>query len=122
MSPEVQRYFLQLPEHKREPAMQLHEIMLTADSRITSSIKWNNPTFTIGKTSFAFIYTYKTVDYMNLGFFNAVELNDPKKLFEGTGKGMRHIKVKTVKDIPAAQIKKWVKEAVALIEKIPVLK
>jgi hypothetical protein len=62
----------------------------------------------------AFIYTYPGVDYMNLGFMKATSLQDPKKLFEGTGKGMRHIKIQTPKDIPSIQIKKWVKESITL--------
>jgi hypothetical protein len=51
---------------------------------------------------------------MNLGFHQATALADPKKMFEGTGKGMRHIKLYPGKKIPTAQIKAWIKEAVLL--------
>lgn len=114
MQPEINQYLLNLPEDKRQLAMQLREIILSADAQLTESIKWGNLTYSTGKVNIAFIYTYTQTDYMNLGFLHAVELADPKKLFEGTGKGMRHIKVRSLKDIPAAQIKKWVKEAVLL--------
>jgi hypothetical protein len=114
MEPSIQQHLLTLPETKRQLAMELRDIILSADSSLTESIKWNNLTYTAGKVNLAFIYTYKQVDYINLGFHHAVELSDPKNLFEGTGKGMRHIKVHSSKDIPAPQIKKWVKEAVAL--------
>lgn len=114
MQPAIQQYLLQLPEEKRQIAIQLREIILSADSQLTEAVKWNNPTYSIGKVNIAFIYTYQQVNYMNLGFMHAVDLTDPKKLFEGTGKGMRHIKIRTSKDIPTSQVKKWVKEAVLL--------
>jgi hypothetical protein len=114
MEPQIQRFLATLPDHKRELAMQVRDLMLAANTAITEAIKWRQLTFISGKTNIAFVYTYAGVDYINLGFMQATALSDPKKLFEGTGKGMRHIKIRTAKDIPAAQIKKWVKEALAL--------
>lgn len=105
---------MKLPDAKREVAMMLREIMLASDKKISEAIKWNQLTFMVGKKNFAFIYTYPQVDYMNLGFFKATSLDDPKQLFEGTGAGMRHIKVKDLDSIPTAQIKKWAKQAVLL--------
>jgi hypothetical protein len=118
MQPQIEQHLLKLPEEKRQLAMQLRDIIYSANSNLTESIKWNNLTYSNGKTNLIFIYTYPKVDYVNLGFLHAVELTDPKKLFEGTGKGMRHIKVRDEKNIPVAQIKKWVKEAVGLKSKV----
>ncbi|MCW3102728.1 MAG: hypothetical protein JWO09_1168 [Bacteroidetes bacterium] len=114
MEPAIQRFLAALPDHKRELAMQVRDLMLAASPAITEGIKWRQLTFISGKTNIAFVYTYAGVDYINLGFMQATALSDPKKLFEGTGKGMRHIKIRTAKDIPAAQVRKWVKEALAL--------
>ena len=36
---------------------------------------------------------------VNLAFFRGAELDDPERLLEGTGKGMRHVTVKSVGDI-----------------------
>jgi hypothetical protein len=116
MEPKIQQFLLKLPENKRAIAAEVRDIMLSAHKGISEAIKWNQLTFTYGKTNIAFIYTLSSKDYMNLGFMKAVQLSDPKKLFEGTGKGMRHIKISTKKEIPAAQIKKWVKEAVSFEE------
>jgi hypothetical protein len=116
MEPKIQQVILNLPEEKREVALLLRDAMLNANKKLKETLKWGQLTFVYGKANIAFIYTTKTTNYMNLGFFRAVELSDPKKLLEGTGKGMRHIKVYSVKDIPAAQIKKWVKEAISLEE------
>ncbi|WP_207496934.1 DUF1801 domain-containing protein [Aridibaculum aurantiacum] len=114
MEPEIENFLQSLPEEKRKVALKLREVILKAHAGIGETIKWGQLTFVAGKSNIAFIYTYKTVDYVNLGFLKATSLLDPNNLFEGTGTGMRHIKVKTVKDIPTAQVKAWVKEAVAI--------
>lgn len=115
MEKKIEQFIAALPEEKRELAIKVRGIVLKADPTIAEDIKWGNLTF-IKKGNLAFIYTYKTVPYINLGFMKAVELFDPDGLFEGTGKGMRHIKIASEKDIKAKQIQKWVKEAVALNE------
>ena len=113
MDPKVQKFLAGLPDEKRKLAMIVREIMMAADKSITETVKWGNMTF-VSNGNLAFVYTYKTVPYINLGFMRATELGDPRKLFEGTGKGMRHIKIAKEADIPQAQITKWTKEAVKL--------
>ncbi|HEX8516051.1 MAG TPA: DUF1801 domain-containing protein [Bacteroidia bacterium] len=114
MDPKVQQFLAALPEDKRKLIMLVRDIVLSSNKEVTEAIKWKQLTFVSGKTNLAFVYSYSGLDYVNLGFMQATSLSDPKQLFEGTGKGMRHIKIRTEKDIPAAQIKKWVKEAVSL--------
>jgi hypothetical protein len=116
MEPKVQQFLLKLNDEKRELAMLTRDAILAASPKISETIKWNQLTFIYGKANLAFIYTYAKSKGINLGFFKAVELSDPKKLLEGTGKSMRHIKIQSVKKIPNAQIKKWMKEAIALEE------
>jgi len=110
MDAKIENFFMQLSPVKRQSAMIIRDIVLGTNKKITEGIKWGNLTF-IYKGNIAFVYTFKQVDYINLGFMNAVKLNDPKKLFTGTGKGMRHIKIYSDKDIPKVQLKKWIKEA-----------
>lgn len=42
--------------------------------------------------------------HVNVGFFFGAHLRDPKGLLEGTGKRMRHVKVKPGKEPPAAAL------------------
>lgn len=113
MEAKIEKFLLDLPEKKRKVAIRVRHVFLHADKKITEAIKWGNLTF-VYQGNLAILYTYKKVDYLNLGFTRAVELSDPKKLFEGTGKGMRHIKLFSEKDIPKVQLKKWIKEAMIL--------
>jgi hypothetical protein len=39
---------------------------------------------------------------------------DPDRILEGLGKGMRHVKIHTPRDVRAAEFTRWVKQAVAL--------
>ena len=43
------------------------------------------------------ICTFKTIDYLNFCFFKATKSSDSKRLFEGTGKGIHHVKIKSEK-------------------------
>ncbi len=116
MEPKIENWLENLPEVKRSNVLFLRNILLSTSKEIGETIKWGNLTFTFGKSNLVFIYTYATVDYINLGFLFATSLTDPKNLFEGTGKGMRHIKIRSESDIPVTQIKKWMKETLILLK------
>ncbi len=51
---------------------------------------------------------------VDLGFYRGIELKDPKGLLEGSGKGMRHIKVRTLKEIDREYFTELVKQAASL--------
>lgn len=42
--------------------------------------------------AFAYVAVFKA--HVNLGFFNGADLNDPQNMLEGTGKRMRHVKLR----------------------------
>ena len=50
------------------------------------------PTACISGAAFGYVNVFKA--HVNIGFFNGAILPDPARLLEGTGKRMRHIKVK----------------------------
>ena len=115
MEAKIKKFIDALPLEKRKLAVQLRDIFLNVDKKIEERIKWGNLTF-VYKGNIAFVYTYKRAEYLNLGFLQAVKLKDPKKKFQGTGKGMRHVKIYSEKDINAKQIMAWVKEAMKVNE------
>jgi len=47
----------------------------------------------------------------NLGFHQGVRLSDPQNLLEGTGKNLRHVKIRSVKDLRAGALKALVRQA-----------
>ena len=46
----------------------------------------------VGDAAFAYVGVFKK--HVNVGFFQGAELGDPTGILEGTGKHMRHVKVK----------------------------
>jgi len=92
-------------------AKALRKIVLEAVPDISEAIKWGNPTF---EKNGKVCYLSANTGYISLGFFNGANLSDPEGKIEGTGKKMRHIKVRSLGDIKPEQYASWVREAVAL--------
>jgi hypothetical protein len=51
------------------------------------------------KMSEHFCYIAAQRDYVNLGFYYGAELPDPRGLLEGTGKKLRHIKIRDIEEV-----------------------
>src|SRR5690606_41229841 len=59
------------------------------------------PTACVGDAAFAYVNAFKS--HVNVGFFRGAELPDPEGLLEGTGKLMRHVKLRP-SDHPQADV------------------
>jgi hypothetical protein len=55
------------------------------------------PVACLGDAPFGYVNVFKA--HVNVGFFHGAELKDPSRLLEGTGKRMRHVKVKPGADV-----------------------
>jgi hypothetical protein len=118
MDRRIEQFLAKLPQEKRLITLFYREQILSLHPEISESIKWGNLTF-IFQGNLAFIYTYATTAYMNLGFFRGTELNDEQELLEGTGKGMRHIKLYSADDKLVKPILAWIQQSMLLNEKSP---
>jgi uncharacterized protein DUF1801 len=50
-------------------------------------------------------------DHVNLGFIRGSQLADPQRILEGTGKQMRHIKIRNISDLERPVIRSYLQEA-----------
>lgn len=75
-------------------------------------VKWGNPTYVVNGKNVACIMHYK--DHVNLGFFMGAKLKS--KRLEGTGKGLRHVKLRRKADIDERGLGRLLKEAAAFVE------
>lgn len=98
----------------RQIAEELRRVVRDAGPELGESIKWGNPVY---ERKGLVCYLAATKGYVSLGFFNGAALNDPQGIMEGTGKKMRHVKVRDINDISGHQLATWVREAVRLNEK-----
>ena len=95
-SKEVIEYINNLPENKKEIVKALREIILSIDPSLNESLKWKQPVYS---KKGDICYIFPAGDHVNLGFYNGTELRDPKKMLEGTGKNMKHIKIRGLENI-----------------------
>lgn len=73
-------------------------------------VKWGQPTYEANGKNVACIMIYR--DHVNLGFFMGATMKS--KRLEGTGKGLRHVKVRTLDDIDEKELGRLLREAVSL--------
>lgn len=72
------------------------------------------PVACLGNVPFAYVNAFKS--HVNVGFFRGSELPDPSHLLEGTGKHMRHIKLRPGTAIDPAALHQLIAAAYAHIK------
>ena len=70
-----------------------------------------HPTACISDAGFAYVNAFK--DHVNVGFFRGAQLDDPARLLEGTGKYMRHVKLRPDSNIDEKALMKLIECAYA---------
>jgi hypothetical protein len=70
---------------------------------------WGLPMFDSGG---AFGYFTIGNNHVTFGLYSGASLDDPEMLLEGTGKNLRHVKLRTMEDLSRHGLQKLVKSAV----------
>ena len=60
------------------------------------------PVACVDDVPFGYVNTFRS--HVNVGFFNGAVLRDPASLLEGTGKRMRHVKLKPGLEIDSSSL------------------
>jgi hypothetical protein len=105
-SPEVQGLSMKLRE-------MIQSLVPEAEENV--SLGWKIIGYNLGKGmkgQFCSIGPLKT--YINLYFSHGTGLSDPEGILEGTGKNIRHVKVRNVDDIQREEVKLLIEEAASL--------
>lgn len=61
-----------------------------------------HPTACVGEAAFGYVNAFR--DHVNVGFFNGAVIADPKQMLEGSGRFMRHVKLRAGVDVDAAAL------------------
>ena len=109
---------LQLTEDsQRETAVRLREVILSIDPHACEIVHLGERAATYGvgpkKMSDGYTYILPHKSWVNLGFFRGVDLPDPHGLLEGTGKKLRHIKIRSLEDAENPMIHALIEVALA---------
>jgi len=106
MDGKVQQYIEKQKSPQREICLKLRKLILGTFPDTKEEMKWGVPVFSNGK-----FYIGAMKNQVNLGFSINGLTEKQLALFEGSGKTMRHIKIRTLNDISEKKIVKLLKMA-----------
>jgi len=92
-------------------ARQWFEVMRTCGDDVRELLHDGHPTACVDDAAFGYVNAFKA--HVNVGFFRGAEIADPESLLEGTGKLMRHVKLRPERDVDPNALTKLIKTAYA---------
>ena len=92
-------------------AQRWFEVMRHCGDDVRELLHDGHPTACVGDAAFGYVNAFK--DHVNVGFFRGAEIADPEGLLEGTGKFMRHVKLRPAADVDGAALTKLIETAYA---------
>ena len=95
--PRIDDWFEAHPEVLRAITRDWFIVMRESGEDVRETLHDGFPTACIGEFAFAHVATYSA--HVNVAFFRGADLDDPHGLLEGSGKYMRHVKVRPNKPI-----------------------
>jgi hypothetical protein len=104
MNQQITAYIENAPSEHKTIMQTIRSLIHESVPEVTEEYKWSRPVFRV-KKDFAYLKTSK--NYVTLGFNNYQKIHDPGGKLEGTGKDLRHIKLRSLKDIDPDELKKW---------------
>ena len=85
------------------------EVMRKCDDEVRELVHDGCPVACLGDAPFAYVNVFTS--HVNVGFFQGASLPDPARLLQGTGKFMRHVKLKPGTTTNAAALNKLIDAA-----------
>lgn len=105
---EVDSYIAAAPAAHQNTLTSLRDLIFEAVPDTKESFKWSQPVYTTKKD---YLYLKANKGHVNLGFFNFEKIQNPAYPLEGTGKRMRHIKIKDMADFDREAVKDMIVQA-----------
>ena len=87
------------------------EVMRNCGEDVRELLHDGHPTACLGDAAFG--YTNVFTSHVNVGFFRGAELEDPAGILEGTGKFMRHVKIRPEAEIDEKELTEMIERAYA---------
>ena len=98
-------------------ARRLRAIIRAVDVSTVETVRLgdNAATYGVGpkKMTDGYAYIMPMRGYINLGFYQGAVLADPERLLEGTGKGLRHVKIRSLAEANRPPVRALVAAALA---------
>ena len=92
-----------------EIARRWFEVMRACGDDVREVLHDGHPTACVDDAAFGYVNVFKA--HVNVGFFRGAEIADPHRILEGTGKFMRHVKLRPECNVNAAALMKLIETA-----------
>ena len=99
-------------EHRGELgaiARRWFEVMRDCGDDVRELLHDGHPTACVDDAAFGYVNAFRA--HVNVGFFRGAEIADPEGLLEGTGKFMRHVKLRPERDVDATALMRLIETA-----------
>jgi hypothetical protein len=87
------------------------DVMRACGNDVREVLHDGHPTACVDDAGFGYVNAFR--DHVNVGFFRGVDLADPARLLVGTGKFMRHVKLRPDTDVDAKALTRLIEAAYA---------
>jgi hypothetical protein len=109
--PAIETWFTEQPDELAAIARRWFDVMRACGHDLRELIHDDQPTACVGDAAFGYVDAFTA--HVNVGFFRGAELDDPAGLLEGTGKFMRHVKVRPDRPLDSSALKTLIETAYA---------
>ena len=113
----IETWFDTLRPEQKDLARLLRELVVAAAPELASSVKWGNLMFTYEGTHAVAIVIHK--DHANLQVFNGASLVDRFPELEGSGRGVRHLRLRYRYPLDEELVRQVVQACVEQMELVP---
>ena len=87
------------------------EVMRACGADVREVLHDGHPTACVDDAAFAYVNAFTA--HVNVGFFRGAQIDDPNGLLEGSGKFMRHAKLRPGRDVDAGALSRLITTAYA---------
>lgn len=107
--PAVETWMKEHPGELGAIAWRWFQVMRDCGDDVRELLHDGHPTVCVADAAFAYVNAFRA--HVNVGFFRGAEIADPDGLLEGTGKLMRHVKLRPERNVDATALKRLIETA-----------
>ena len=107
--PAVDVWFSRRDDEMRRFAQPWFEEMRGCGPDVRELLGDGHPIACVGDAAFGYVDAFAA--HVNVGFFHGAELQDPACLLQGTGKRMRHVKIRWAEPVNSAALREMIAAA-----------